>query len=132
MNGTRKMRKSVSEFGRFQISVATFSGGGTTVGLARSVIAETASVGSMGSRQISVRRIVPLEDGGKAGCEVAGLSACLRNTRRRIDIPERATENLGPRSTCESGGIGRRAGLRSLWSLDHGGSIPPFRTNLLS
>jgi len=35
------MRKSVSEFGRFQISLATFSGGGTTVGLARSVIAET-------------------------------------------------------------------------------------------
>src|SRR5258706_10909141 len=94
MKGTRKMRKSVSEFGRFQISLATFSGGGTTVGLARSVIAETASVGSMGSRQISVRRIVPLEDGGKAG--TAGCAGCPRlgHHHRPIILTRRATRGI--------------------------------------
>jgi hypothetical protein len=45
----------------------------------------------------------------------------FRPVQPRISVPARK---------CESGGIGRRAGLRSLWSLDHGGSIPPFRTNL--
>ena len=51
------------------------------------------------------------------GIQNSGLT--FRTVQPRISVPARE---------CESGGIGRRAGLRSLWSLDHGGSIPPFRT----
>src|SRR5712692_11783508 len=37
-----------------------------------------------------------------------------------------------PWDRCESGGTGRRAGLRIRWPKGLGGSTPPFRTNLQS
>src|SRR5436305_4577442 len=70
-NGTRKMRKRVSELGRFQISVETSSRGGTT------------SWTDIGSRSPFERSEYPVRS--------AGGSITKRNIDLAVDIPFRAS-----------------------------------------
>src|SRR5437764_9860243 len=115
MKGTRKMRNSVSEVGRFQISLSTSSraaGAGTTTGLAG---AETAGAVSVGCTD--------MQGSGATSFDVQNTW----NIVQGVDIPSRAAENLGPTDfECESGGTGRRAGFRSQWLTAVGVRVPPF------
>src|SRR5206468_5812203 len=72
----------------------------------------------------AVRSSTPMRRDGSIRSSSWTIAAPAARTRERA--------RLNPPDSCESGGTGRRAGLRIRWPEGHGGSSPPFRTNELN
>src|SRR5262249_62121217 len=104
------MRNSVSEFGRFQISLRTSSSsaaGGTTVGLAGAETAGAASVDCTDMRRFS---LIPA-----LGISFRALT--FLGVLPRISVPP---------ISCESGGTGRLACFTGPWLTYRWVRVPPF------